>query len=199
MTLRNAVADAIFACGMETAGRAAYRRLLAAAQHPRESQERTLRRILRILQATELGRKNGYGNLGTANAFRRAVPIHDYEALRPHVDRQIATGLPVLAPERPIMYARTSGTTGGPKLVPVTNGVLSGLKRAQRAMAYVQHKAYHSFRGRILGIGGATCEDTLPDGSVVGSATGSSTRPCRASYRPSMCSRPRCSQSRTTT
>jgi GH3 auxin-responsive promoter len=157
---------------METAGRAAYRRLLAAAQDPRASQERTLRRILKSLRATEFGKKHGYDGLCTADGFRRAVPIHDYEALRPHVDRQIATGQPVLAPERPIMYARTSGTTGGPKLVPVTNGVARGLKRAQRAMAYVQHKAYHSFRGRILGIGGARCEDTLPDGSVVGSATG---------------------------
>jgi hypothetical protein len=172
MTLRSAIADTIFACGMEVLGRTAYRRLLAAAQDPRESQERTLRRILKSLQATELGMKHSYGCLGTAVDFRRAVPVHDYDALRLYVDRQIATGLPVLTPERPVMYARTSGTTGGPKLVPVTSDVIKGLKYAQRAMAYVQHKAHNPYRGRILGIAGAPCEDNLPDGSVVGSATG---------------------------
>ncbi len=40
--------------------------------------------------------------------------------MRPHIDRQIATGQPVVTAERPVMYARTSGTTGKPKLIPVT-------------------------------------------------------------------------------
>ena len=36
--------------------------------------------------ATELGRRYGYAGIRDAEDFRRHIPIHDYEALRPLVD-----------------------------------------------------------------------------------------------------------------
>ena len=92
--------------------------------------------------------------------------------MRPHIDRQIATGQPVVTAERPAMYARTSGTTGKPKLIPVTRGVIRSLRRAQRAVAYVQHRSFGAFRGRVLALAGAVREETLPDGTPAGATTG---------------------------
>ena len=92
--------------------------------------------------------------------------------MRPHIDRQIATGQPVVTAERPAMYARTSGTTGKPKLIPVTEGVIRSLRRAQRAVAYVQHRSFGAFRGRVLALAGAVREETLPDGTPAGATTG---------------------------
>ena len=69
------------------------------------------------------------------------------------------------------MYARTSGTTGAPKLMPVTPTVLAGLRRAQRVMAYVQHRA-GVFSGKVLAIGGTSREVTLPGGMPAGATTG---------------------------
>jgi acyl-coenzyme A synthetase/AMP-(fatty) acid ligase len=135
MTLHETIASALFVGGMETLSRAAFRRLMAAAAAPREAQERALRAVLQALQGTELGRSFGYRRIRNVEEFRRAVPIHDYEALRPHIERQIATGEAIVTAERPVMYARTSGTTGKPKLIPVTSGVIRNLKNAQRAMA----------------------------------------------------------------
>ena len=157
---------------MATAGRRAYNRLLAAAGDPEAAQARTLQNILASLASTEVGRRYGYGTIKDADAFRAAVPVHDYEALRPFIDRQIATGEPVITASRPVMYARTSGTTGHPKMIPVTAEVVTGLREAQRAMAYVQHSALGAFRGHVLAIAGAVREETLPDGTPAGATTG---------------------------
>jgi hypothetical protein len=170
--LRAAVGSLMFALGIETAGRFAYRRLLAAAAQPRAAQQTALARILRVHASTELGQTYGYARIESPDDFRRRVPVHDYEALRPHIARQIATGASVLTPTRPVMYARTSGTTGQPKLIPVTGAVIETLRHAQRAFSYVQHRQLGAFRGRVLAIGGALREETLPDGTPAGSATG---------------------------
>jgi hypothetical protein len=70
------------------------------------------------------------------------------------------------------MYARTSGTTGKPKLIPVTPEVVADLTAAQRAFSYVQHRELDAFRGPVLAIGGALREETLPDGTPAGATTG---------------------------
>jgi hypothetical protein len=184
--LRGALASLLFALGVETAGRAAYRALLAAAREPRAAQQAALARVLRALAPTELGQTYGYGQIHDPDEFRRRVPIHDYEALRPYVARQITTGAAILTPAQPVMYARTSGTTGEPKLVPVTHQVVATLRHAQRVFSYVQHRELGAFRGRVLAIGGALREETLPDGTPAGSATGliyaTMPRPIRQKY-----------------
>jgi len=170
--LRAACGGLLFALGIETAGRLAYHRLLAAAAEPRAAQQKALVRILRTLASTELGQTYGYARINTPDELRRSVPVHDYEALRPHIARQIATGARVVTATPPVMYARTSGTTGLPKLVPVTADVIATLRHAQRIFSYVQHCQLGAFRGRLLAIGGALREETLPDGTPIGSATG---------------------------
>jgi hypothetical protein len=170
--LRAAVGSLMFALGIETAGRFAHRRLLAAAAEPRAAQQRALAQILRTLAATELGQAYGYSGIDGPDELRRRVPLHDYEALRPYVARQIATGERAMTATPPVMYARTSGTTGQPKLIPVTAEVIATLRHAQRVFSYVQHRQLGAFRGRVLAIGGALREETLKDGTPVGSATG---------------------------
>jgi hypothetical protein len=163
--------DLAFQAAMATMGRSALKRLLNAARDPRAAQARALADILATNATTAFGRAHGFATLRDADAFRRAVPIADYEALRPWIDRQIAGELAVTA-EKPLMYARTSGTTAEPKRLPVTARTLDQMKRAQRAMAYVQHRACPMFAGRVLALAGAKREETLPDGTAAGSVTG---------------------------
>ena len=161
----------VFDLALGLTGRAARERLLAAARNPARAQAEALSRILGRLAPTALGRDLGVGAATTPDAFRAKVPIHDYEALRPYVDRQIA-GETAMTTETPLVYTRTSGTTGEPKHIPVTPTTLAELKRAQRVMAYAQHRACPLFKGRILALGGAAREDQLPGGAFAGSATG---------------------------
>lgn len=157
---------------MATRGRVALQAMTHAAEDPAGHQRRTLRAILDAHGRTGFGRDHGYARLRDLDGFRAAVPIRGYEELRPWIDRQVATGERALTPQRPLMYARTSGTTGAPKHIPVTATMLAGYRRAQRAAAYAQHRAAPLFAGRILALVGAVEEDRLPDGTPVGSATG---------------------------
>lgn len=172
MPLRDAFANAALALAMETLGRRARDRLLSAASDPASAQREALRAILRACCLTGQGRRLGLERIEGVDSFRAAVPIHSYEDIRPALERQIATGALEIAPETPLQYARSSGTTGSPKYVPVTPGVLSQLKRAQRAMAFAQHEALRAFSGRIVGLVGSRCEEMLVDGTPAGATTG---------------------------
>ena len=71
MTLREAIAKAVFAVGIETVSRAIFRQMMAAAETPREAQQRALRSILLALQETGLGRSFGYHRIRSPDEFRR--------------------------------------------------------------------------------------------------------------------------------
>ena len=165
------VPDLGFTLVMAATGRPALGRLLRAARAPAAAQRKALDGILRWNAGTDFGEAHRFASIKDVDGFRAAVPIADYEALRPWINRQIAGKLGV-ANGKPLMYARTSGTTAEPKRVPVTERSLDAMKRAQRAMAYAQHRACAMFSGKILALGGAMREETLPDGTPAGSVTG---------------------------
>ena len=48
------------------------------------------------------------------------MPIRDYEALKPYVDRVVSGELNVLWEGNHIYFAKTSGTTSGVKYIPIT-------------------------------------------------------------------------------
>src|SRR5688572_15257536 len=172
MRIASLIAGMGLRASLATVGRRARDRLLRAAENPQDAQARALAGVLRACSGTDIGRRHELSSVEGIDAFRASVPISDYEVLRVPVLRQIASARPVVSPTRPLMYARTSGTTGAPKYVPVTAAVLSQLKCAQRIMAYVQHAELDAFRGKVLGIGGPRCEERLPDGTPAGAVTG---------------------------
>jgi hypothetical protein len=172
MKTRDVLSNGAVAVGMNTLGRLHYKRLMAAARHPCAAQANALRSILAANASTEQGRALGLGSIEDADAFRRRVPIHDYEDLRPLIARQIETGVCVVAPQPPLMYARTSGTTGAAKYIPVTPKSLAQTRVAQRVLAFVQHRAAKAFTGKVLGIMGSAREETLAHGVAAGATTG---------------------------
>ena len=92
-----------------------------ATDDPQLYQRRTLQGIVALNAESSYGREHGFGTIQSIRAFQDAVPINDYEALRPYVDR-IADGSDphALTTEDVQMFTNTSGTTSKPKLIPVT-------------------------------------------------------------------------------
>ncbi len=86
------------------------------------AQQRTLDRLLGVVRGSEQARRFGLERVRTVDDLRRALPVADYEAYRPLVDR-VCDG-DVAAMFRPgarlRMFATSSGTTALPKRVPVT-------------------------------------------------------------------------------
>ena len=150
-----------------------WRPFVADARRPWETQQRVLLDIVRRNCDTRFGREHGFDKISCYKDFAAAVPVQDYESLRPYIEEQEGTGEPALNAERPVMYAQTSGTTGKPKLIPILARSLNQLKRSQSIQSFVQFSAVpQTFYGRILGITSPAVEGTLESGTPYGSASG---------------------------
>ena len=72
-----------------------------------------------------------------AAAFRAAVPVRDYEGLKPYVERVVAGETDVLWPGLPKYFCKTSGTTSGAKYIPLTEDSLPNhIGSARRALLH---------------------------------------------------------------
>ena len=83
-----------------------------------------MRTLLDANADTAFGREHGFGAIATADEYRSAVPVRTYEQLAPYIQRQIAGETRVLSAAAPTLYFSTTGTTGAPKNVPVTQEFL---------------------------------------------------------------------------
>jgi len=145
----------------------------AAADHPVSAQMRVLRRLLGDNADTAFGREHAFAAGATPAEFARRVPIGDYEAFRPWVARIVAGERRVLTAETPFMFTATSGTTGEPKLVPVTAswaGVMAALMRLWTVHALRDHPAM--LDGHVLAMVSPAVEGVTPGGLPYGAMTG---------------------------
>ncbi len=84
------------------------------------AQDLVFQNLIKKGRQTAFGREHGFDKIESHEAFRAQVPLRDYEALRPWIER-IKTGeKDVLWPGLPKYFAKTSGTTSGVKYIPLT-------------------------------------------------------------------------------
>src|SRR5262249_13296439 len=105
--------------------------------------------------------------------FVRRVPIRDYEAFRPWIARSAAGETSVLTAEAPFMFTSTSGTTGEPKLVPVTASwatTTAALMRLWTVHALRDHPAM--LDASVLALVSPAVEGMTPGSLPYGAMTG---------------------------
>ncbi|MEL6810902.1 MAG: GH3 auxin-responsive promoter family protein [Bacteroidota bacterium] len=90
------------------------------SSHPVKTQQRVFLDLISKAAQTAFGKDHDFSNIHTYDDFVKRVPIRDYEALRTYVDRVVAGEANVLWPEKPLYFAKTSGTTSGAKYIPLT-------------------------------------------------------------------------------
>ena len=111
---------------------------------PAEAQASVLRDLLQRASHTAFGRDHGFEAMlemtdaaAQAAAFRAAVPVRDYEGLKPYVERVVAGEEDVLWPGLPKYFCKTSGTTSGAKYIPLTAESLPNhIGSARRALLH---------------------------------------------------------------
>ena len=114
-----------------------------AAGDPKTYQAELLQKLLTVNKDTAFGRDHGFSSIRDSRDFRKQVPIRDFEGFRPYVDRLIAGETSILTESSPFLYATTSGTTGKPKLIPVTSEfkeTLQDMSRVWLRRAQQDHK-----------------------------------------------------------
>ncbi|MFQ6672543.1 MAG: GH3 auxin-responsive promoter family protein, partial [Candidatus Tectimicrobiota bacterium] len=111
---------------------------VAATKDPWPSQQQLLAELLSRDRETVYGRRYGFSTLHGPEAFRRAVPLVTFEDLAAEVDRMAAGEPDILVSRRdPLLrFCLTSGTTGRPKMVPVTASFLQAYKNGWAAWVW---------------------------------------------------------------
>ena len=146
---------------------------LKKLSQPEASQKVLLRKILQTNKDTEFGRQYGFESIREFSEYAAKVPIHQYEELRPYLDRQESGKVHVLCSEHPVMYAQTSGTTSRPKLIPILPKTVSNYQASQQIFSYASYSTIPGlYDGRILAIVSPAIEGVLPTGTPYGSMSG---------------------------
>ncbi|HFA51779.1 MAG TPA: GH3 auxin-responsive promoter family protein [Bacteroidetes bacterium] len=84
------------------------------------AQELVFQKLIKKGRKTVFGKEHGFDKIKNYAAFRSQVPVRDYEALRPWMERVKKNEQDILWPGRPKYFAKTSGTTSGVKYIPLT-------------------------------------------------------------------------------
>ncbi len=141
----------------------------------REVQTGQLLALLRRARATEAGERYGFGAIDSVDAYRRAVPVSEYPALRPHIMRMVAGERDVLWPGRCRRFAQSSGTSDGKsKFIPVTDDSLrlNHYRGASDAVAHylALYPGSRLFGGKAFILGGSFANELadVPRGVTVG-------------------------------
>lgn len=144
-----------------------------AVRDPARAQAAVLRALSCRNRDTVFGREHGFAGITGPRDYARHVPIRDYEAFRPYVARLLAGETRVLTAEPPVMFATTSGTTGEPKLIPVTaswRAETASLMRLWLVRALADHPTL--FAGKMLTVVSPAVEGTAATGIPYGAMSG---------------------------
>ena len=74
---------------------------------------------------TEFGKEHGFSDIQSYQDFIRQVPIRDYEAFVPYIEKIKQGKHNVLWKGQPLYFAKTSGTTSGVKYIPISKDSIS--------------------------------------------------------------------------
>ena len=96
-------------------------RIESVISDPVAAQREVLQHLVTSAQYTEFGRKYNFSGLFSLKAFKQTVPIHEYEDLKPYIER-LMNGEQQLLWNTPIhWFAKSSGTTSDKsKFIPVS-------------------------------------------------------------------------------
>jgi hypothetical protein len=143
-------------------------RIEAWKQHPEAAQREVLQNLVTSAQYTEFGRKYHFNSLFNIRDFKKAVPIHEYDDLKPYIQR-IMDGEQNILWNSPInWFAKSSGTTSDKsKFIPVSDDSLEDthFKAAKDVLTMYYNNFPESslLTGKGLVIGGSHTVHRLND------------------------------------
>lgn len=117
------------------------------ASNPIQTQEKVFKSLLETAKNTQFGKDHNFQDIKTHADFVKQIPIRDYEALRPYVERVVDGEQDILWPGKPLYFAKTSGTTSGAKYIPLTAASMpTHIKAARNAiLCYIEETGNTAF------------------------------------------------------
>ena len=110
-------------------------------QKPIETQQKVFDDLIREAKNTQFGIDHNFKAIKTFDDFAKAVPVRDYEDLKPYIDRVVKGEANVLWKGKPLYFAKTSGTTSGAKYIPLTAASMPfHIEAARNAILHYIHE-----------------------------------------------------------
>jgi len=128
------------------------------ADRPVETQQTVFRNLISTARDTSFGIDHNFDSIKTTEDFVKSVPIREYEDLKPYIERAVAGEENVLWPEKPLYFAKTSGTTSGVKYIPLTKASIPfHIKSARNAiLCYINETRNTDFvNGKMIFLQGS--------------------------------------------
>lgn len=162
------------------------RRFEAMLADGQRVQRESLFRRLRHCAESDFGKIHGFSQIKTVEDFRRHIPISPYEYFAPYVTEVSAGRTEAMFPagERVLSFSCTTGTTGVPKLNPVTESWLKEYRRSLEiwgVKAIVEHP--EMIGTKVLQLLGPGNLGTTPSGLSIGMASAVAARHQNPVYR----------------
>lgn len=83
-------------------------------------QDKLLKNLIKTGRITEYGKAANLSEVNDYQGFKQAIPVRDYEELKPWIEQVKEGKHNILWKGKPIYLAKTSGTTSGAKYIPIT-------------------------------------------------------------------------------
>lgn len=96
------------------------KRFMRALTRPEEAQTEKLLSIIRANERTVFGKTHRFEQIRSLKDYQNFVPTATYEDLEPYIRAEMEGQKAQLTQEDPLMFATTSGTTGTPRYIPIT-------------------------------------------------------------------------------
>lgn len=144
------------------------------SSRPVETQQAVLQGIIAKAKDTVFGKEHGFDSIKDHSDFVKSVPIRDYEALRPWLERVVKGERDITWPGKPLYLAKTSGTTSGVKYIPITReSIPNHINGARNALLNYVHGTGNSafLDGKLIFLSGSP-EMELKNGIHVGRLSG---------------------------
>jgi hypothetical protein len=144
------------------------------SMQPEVSQEKVLKNLIEKGRHTAFGKDHHFNDVRTYEDFRQAVPVQDYEELKPYINRILKGEKDVLWKGLPAYFAKTSGTTSGTKYIPITkDSIPNHINSARDALlSYVHETGNGKFLdGKLIFLSGSPVLDHkggVPTGRLSG-------------------------------
>ena len=122
-----------------------YKKVQKWANNPIETQKKVFQELISEATSTLFGQDHDFVSINNHEDFVKRVPVRDYEALKPYVEKVVAGEENILWKGKPVYFAKTSGTTSGSKYIPITKESMpSHVGAARNAILMYIHETGNS-------------------------------------------------------
>ena len=85
-----------------------------------ETQLSLMKSLVSEASHTLFGKDHKFSQISDYQSFKDSVKVQDYENLKPYIEKVVAGEPDILWNDKPLYFAKTSGTTSGVKYIPIS-------------------------------------------------------------------------------